>query len=390
MQPYFDNASTSFPKPQCVIDAMVSYQNSCGASPGRGAYAQAADATDVLDRCRSMLCELVHAQDSAHCILTLNCTDALNLAINGMASFHRHLGEQIHVVTTVMDHNSVLRPIHALRSDGVTHTIVPANSETGIVQPSDIARAITPHTRLVAVAHGSNVTGTVQDLAAIGDVCHDIPLLVDAAQTMGHTPIDVQSMHIDLLAFPGHKGLLGPLGTGGLIMQPHMVEVLEPHRFGGTGSVSEQLAQPSTVPDKYESGSHNMVGICGLAASLGWILSTGVDTLHQHEISLCEQFIDALGSVSGVRIVGPQTAEQRCGVFSIVFDDCPQSAARQLEEVSGIQCRWGLHCAPLAHNTMGTDKFGGTVRISFGPFHTAQDIRFLIRAITKCKQLVPA
>ena len=390
MQLYFDNAATSFPKPQCVIDAMVSYQNSCGASPGRGAYAQAVDATNVLEHCRSMLCELVHAEDSTHCIFTLNCTDALNLAINGTASFHRHLGEQIHIVTTVMDHNSVLRPLHALKKDGVTHTIVPANTETGIVQPSDIARAITPHTRLVAVAHGSNVTGTVQDLAAIGDACGDIPLLVDAAQTMGHTLIDVQSMHIDLLAFPGHKGLLGPLGTGGLIMQPHMVEVLEPHRFGGTGSVSDQLAQPSTVPDKYESGSHNMVGICGLAASIGWILSKGVDTLHTHEISLCEQFIDAMSGVSGVRIVGPQTAEQRCGVFSLVFDDCPETTAQLLEEVTGVRCRWGLHCAPLAHNTMGTDKLGGTVRISFGPFHTTEDIRFLTSAIAQCMQLVPA
>ena len=217
---------------------------------------------------------LVNATSPKHCIFTLNCTDALNLAIAGISSPHAAKGEPVHIITTAMDHNSVLRPLHCFLSNNVTHTIVKADS-SGIVCPSDIQKAITKHTRLIAVAHGSNVTGTVQDLESIGTVCGDIPFLVDAAQTMGHTPIDVQAMHIDLLAFPGHKGLLGPLGTGGLIMKPGMENIITPLRTGGTGSGSEHPIQPETLPDKYEPGSHNMVGIAGLLASVRWILEHG-------------------------------------------------------------------------------------------------------------------
>lgn len=382
MQLYFDNAATSFPKPQCVVDAMVAYQNECGASPGRGEYAQAIEATDVLDRCRSSLCKLVSATSESHCIFTLNCTDALNLAINGIAAHYRN--EQVHVVTTAMDHNSVLRPLHALAVYGVTHSVVHACPKTGLVNPSDIANAIKPTTRLVCVAHGSNVTGTVQDIVAIGQVCSDVPLLVDAAQTMGHTDIDVQAMNIALLAFPGHKGLLGPLGTGGLIIQDGVEKVLEPHRFGGTGSASEFPVQPTYLPDKYESGSHNMIGIKGLAASVEWILSNGVQSLHEQEMNLCNLFIDLLGNVSGVKIVGPLSNEHRCGVFSLIFEEQPAVIAKRLEEVSGIKCRAGLHCAPLAHETMGTIKCGGTVRVSFGAFHTSEDIHYLVDAIEQC------
>ncbi|MBC8523402.1 aminotransferase class V-fold PLP-dependent enzyme [PVC group bacterium] len=388
MQLYFDNAATSFPKPTSVIKAMISYQEECGASPGRGSYAQAANATEVLDQCRSLLCELVNAPSLVHCIFTLNCSDALNLAINGIAAHHRHRNEPVHVVTTSMDHNSVLRPLHALMLDGVTHTIVEANTETGIVNPNDIAKAITDKTRLVAVAHGSNVTGTVQDIATISKVCRDIPLLVDAAQTMGHTPIDMQEMNIDLLAFPGHKGLLGPLGTGGLIMQSPMVDIIEPIRFGGTGSESEYPVQPSTLPDKYESGSHNMVGIYGLEASLNWILSKGVQSLHDHEMNLCERFIESISSVSNVRIIGPPTTKNRVGVFSLTFEERPEVVAKRLEKISGVRCRGGLHCAPFAHKTMGTDKFGGTVRVSFGPFHSVHDVGHLAKAIEQCSNQV--
>ena len=387
MQTYFDNAATSFPKPNVVIEAMVKYQQFCGASPGRGTYPEATDASDVLELCRYKLSELVHATKPNHCIFTLNCSDALNLAILGIASHHRVLHEQVHIVTTAMDHNSVIRPLHALEHQGVENTIVKADSITGIVNPEDIASAIKPHTRLVIVAHGSNVTGTVQDIASIGRVCNKIPFLVDAAQTMGHTHIDVQEMNIDLLAFPGHKGLLGPLGTGGLIMREDMDRFISPIRFGGTGSASEYPYQPIELPYKYETGSHNMVGICGLLAAIEWILSTGVDVIHEHEMSLCEQFIEGLSEVRDVQIVGPQTSEHRCGVFSLRFDERPETAAEQLE-MAGIKCRPGLHCAPYAHKTLGTDKFGGTVRVSFGPFHTQEDVSSLVRQIAHCSQKV--
>ena len=386
MQRYFDNAATSFPKPDEVLDAMQSYHLHCGASPGRGAYSQAIDATNMLDSCRELLCELVNATSPKHCIFTLNCTDALNLAIAGISSPHTAKGEPVHIITTAMDHNSVLRPLHYFLSNNVTHTIVQADS-SGIICPSDIQKAITKHTRLIAVAHGSNVTGTVQDVESIGIVCGDIPFLVDAAQTMGHMPIDVQAMRIDLLAFPGHKGLLGPLGTGGLIMKPGMEKIIAPLRTGGTGSESEHPVQPETLPDKYEPGSHNMVGIAGLLASVRWILEMGVDNLRKKENQLTAQFIREIHNIEGVRIAGPQTINNRRGVFSLVLDGCPHLAAKELESTFAICSRSGLHCAPFAHQTIGTHKLGGTLRVSFGPFHTAKDVSYLTQAIAHCAQL---
>ena len=388
MQLYFDNAATSFPKPSVVCDAMLTYQADSGASPGRGAYTRAKQATALLDKCRSLLCELVNAPSTEHCIFTLNCSDALNLAIIGIANHWLQQDEPVHIVTTAMDHNSVLRPLDALEQVGVTHTIVDVDTTTGVVQPKDIALAMNPHTRLVAVAHGSNVTGTIQDIEMIGHACGDIPFLVDAAQTMGHTPIDFQKMRIDMLAFPGHKGLLGPLGTGGLILKPGMEQKLSPIRFGGTGSQSDSPSQPDTLPDKYESGSHNMIGIAGLAASVEWILTRGVETLQEHELSLCEQFIDELQHCSNAKIVGPPTLNHRCGVFSLSFDENPHIVSTRLEEMSGVQSRSGLHCAPFAHRAMGTEEKNGTVRVSFGPFHTSDDISFLAESIKNVTQKV--
>ncbi len=388
MQLYFDNAATSFPKPDVAHEAIEAYVTQCGASPGRGAYHQAANATALLERCRELLCELVNAPSPKRCIFTLNCTDALNLAISGIARHFLQKGETVHIVTTVMSHNSVLRPLHALEASGVTHTIVQADAKTGLVDPEDIRAAIMPSTKLVAIAHGSNVTGTIQNIEAIGAQCKDIPFLVDAAQTMGHIPIDVQKMDIDLLAFPGHKGLLGPLGTGGLIIKPGIEEIITPLRTGGTGSESEYHVQPETLPDKFEAGSHNMLGIAGLLASVRWILTRGVATLHEIEQTLSEQFIHEIKKIDGVRIIGPQTTTNRCGVFSLAFEDAPHDIAKRLEENSGICVRSGLHCAPFAHKTMGTDSIGGTVRISFGPFNTSEDISFLVQEIANTTEKV--
>jgi cysteine desulfurase family protein len=388
MQTYFDNAATSFPKPAVVLEAIAGYQEHCGASPGRGAYTQAVDATQLLDTCRELLCKLVNAPSSKHCIFTLNCTDALNLAINGVISHYKNTNEQVHIVTTAMDHNSVLRPLRSNVSNGVQHTIVNADPETGFVSPEEIENAISPSTRLVAVAHGSNVTGSVQNIEEIGELTGSVPFLVDAAQTMGHIPIDVRAMNIDLLAFPGHKGLLGPLGTGGLIIKPGLEETIDALRTGGTGSESEHPVQPTIVPDKYEPGSHNMLGIAGLVASLKWILEKGVENLRRAEMALAQQFIDELSIIENVRIVGPQSSTNRCGVFSLVFDRCPHEIAKQIESDFGICSRSGLHCAPFAHETMDTASLGGTVRVSIGAFHTPEDITHLTQAIKYCTQRV--
>lgn len=254
---YLDNAATSFPKPEGVLAAMAAYATEVGASPGRGSYAESRLGAAILRRCRERLCELFGGASPDHVAFTHNCTDALNLAIHGLVKGvrRREPGRPIHIVTTAMDHNSVLRPCNDLRADGVEVTRIPADGE-GFIDPRDIARAIRPDTRLVAMVHASNVTGTLQDVGVVGEACRSrgVPLLVDAAQSLGHVPVDVEAMGIDLLAFPGHKGLMGPPGTGGLYLRPGMEALVEPVRQGGTGSRSESDTQPTDLPDRYEPG----------------------------------------------------------------------------------------------------------------------------------------
>lgn len=383
---YFDNAATSFPKPPGVIEAMERYARTLGASPGRGAYREAREAGELLWRCRERICSLINGESPAHVVFTLNASDALNLAIKGVV---RPGDRGAHVVTTWMDHNSVLRPLNALVDElGIEQTRVEANPETGLIDPKDVRRAIRRETKLVAVVHGSNVTGTVQRIGAIGRVCREagVPLLVDAAQTLGHIPVDVEALCIDLLAFPGHKGLLGPLGTGGLYLRPGMERIVGTIREGGTGSVSESDVQPQSLPDKYETGSHNAIGIIGLSEGVAWLLERGIESIALHERALTKRFLDALrgedaGWVPGLRLLGPPGVEDRVGVFSVVVDGLtPGRLADLLEERYGILTRPGLHCAPLAHRTFGRDPehagadAAGATRFSLGPFLTEEDV----------------
>lgn len=381
---YFDNAATSFPKPPGVWEGMQYYAAELGASPGRGAYREVIEAGRLMDQCRDLLCQLFNGESAEHVIFTLNATDAINLAIRGLATHYRRAGEPMHVVTTWLEHNSVLRPLNDLNTDGVEHTCVQCDPATGLVDPDDIRKAIRPDTRLIATLHGSNVSGTLQPIQEIGAIAREagIHLLVDAAQTLGHVPIDVQVMNIDLLAFPGHKGLLGPLGTGGLYLRPGMEQLISTVREGGTGSVSERDTQPDFLPDKYEPGSHNALGIIGLAEGLRWILERGVDQLWEHERNLVEIMLEGLGELPGFRVLGPQTVENRCGVFSIVADGfAPAEMAALLEDQFGVLTRPGLHCAPRAHRTFGTHETGGSTRLSLGPFLTEDDVRYAARAV---------
>lgn len=384
---YFDNAATSFPKPPAVIDAMTRYAAELGASPGRGSYRESIEAARLVQQCRTRLNSLINGQSPSHIIFTLNCTDALNLAIKGLAHHHRRRGESVHIVTTVMDHNSILRPLNTLAADGMRQTRVDCHPQTGLVDPDDLAAAIEPQTRLVAIIHGSNVTGSLQPIEAIGEICRqrEVPLLVDAAQTLGHVPVDVQQMQIDLLAFPGHKGLLGPLGTGGLYFRPGLERIIDSVREGGTGSVSESDLQPDALPDKYESGSANAIGIIGLSEGVKWILDRGVDSLWAHERRLMQVMLEGLRDAPGLRIVGPQTIGNRCGVFSIVVEGIdPVDLAAVLETSHGVLTRAGVHCAPLAHRALGThegDNGGGTTRLSLGPFLSDDDVRHAAAAI---------
>jgi len=369
---YADNAATSFPKPPEVLEAMRRYAEKLGASAGRGAYREAVETGEMVGDCRRRVAKLIHAEDARQIVFTLNCTEALNLAIKGL------LRPGDHVVTSAMDHNSVLRPLSALqtpRDIRVTH--VPADPATGLVDTKQVLSAVTSRTRLVALVHGSNVTGAVQDVAAVGRELkpRGVPLLVDAAQTLGHLPVDVQAMGIDLLAAPGHKGLMGPLGTGFLYIRPGLEGRITPLVEGGTGSISEEPTQPTFMPDRFESGSHNAIGLAGLSAALKWIDQRTLAALREHDLALSRQFLKEIAACDGVTVYGPTDPQRRVAVFAIRvagFDPAELSAV--LESEFGILSRSGIQCAPLAHETIGTLATGGTTRLSFGAYTTPDDV----------------
>jgi len=372
---------------------MCRYTEELGASPGRGGYREAADAGRILRQCRQRLCSLMHGERPESIIFTHNTSDALNLAIKGLLLNRLRLGrgEPIHVVETAMEHNSVLRPLRAMERWGVQTTRVPVDPGSGRVDPARIREAMRPETALVAVVHASNVTGVLQPIAEIGEICsaRGVPLLVDAAQSLGHVPVDVQAMGIDLLAFPGHKGLLGPLGTGGLYIRPGLDGDMDPLREGGTGSVSEHDTQPLDMPDRFEAGSHNTVGLAGLAASTKWLLGQGIDHVRAHERELIEMMVDGLARLAPtIRLLGTGEIDHRVAVFSIVHDEiAPHDLAVLLEQRHGILTRAGLHCAPHAHGTMGTLHSSGATRLSFGAFSTVDDAR---RALDAVADLTPS
>jgi cysteine desulfurase family protein len=380
---YLDNAATSFPKPPSVLEAMSRYATDLGASAGRGAYQEAIETSRILSDCRRRLCRLFHAEKAEHFIFTLNCSDALNLAIKGLIDFRR----ANHAICTHIDHNSILRPLNALRDAGwVEQTRVEIDPISGLVDPDHIRRAIRPDTRLIALTHASNVTGTVQPVREIGRIARErgIPLIVDAAQSAGHLPIDVQADCIDLLAAPGHKGLLGPLGTGFLYIRPGLEKQLATLREGGTGSVSELDRQPEFMPDKYEPGSHNAIGIAGLSEGVRWVMERTIAKLAAHEAELMAAMIDGIDRIEGLSWFGPRGVKDRVGVFCVRIDGIePYELAGALESHYGILTRPGIHCAPLAHRAIGTAQTGGATRLSFGPFVSVDDVRFATGALAR-------
>jgi len=386
---YFDNAATSFPKPQAVYAAMSRYATDLGASAGRGAYHEALQTGQLINQCRQRLNRLFNGERPEHFIFTLNCSDALNLAIKGILTNNPHSSSSNppHAICTHIDHNSILRPLAALEDRNECEvTRVQIDSATGLVDPADIKKAIRPNTKLIAITHASNVTGTIQPIREIARIArhHEIHFLVDAAQSAGHIPLDLQTDHIDLLAAPGHKALLGPLGTGFLYIRPGLEKILRPLREGGTGSASEIDRQPDFMPDKYEPGSHNAIGIIGLSEGVKWIAEQGIDKLAAHDRDLSAAFIKGLSNIEGLTFYGPQTTRHRLGVFSVRIDGFePYELAAILESTYGMLTRPGLHCAPLIHNALGTTQLGGTTRFSFSPFLTLQDIQFAVEVLTE-------
>lgn len=384
---YLDNAATSSPKPPAVLRAMIRYATELGGSPGRGAYRESVEAAKLLNQCRARISRLIGGENEKHVVFTLNCSDALNIAIKGVV----RPGD--HVITTCLDHNSVLRPLNKLAHDGIIEqTRLPCDSRTGVADPDELRKAIRPHTRLIAAVHGSNVTGALQPIAEYGRMAreHGVCYLVDAAQTLGHVPLDVRAANIDLLAAPGHKGLLGPLGTGFLYIRPGIEKTMTTLREGGTGSVSERDVQPDFMPDRFEPGSHNTIGLIGLSEGVQYLLETGMREVRKHDIEVMQAFMASLDGAEsvGLKLYGTRHAENRCAVFSLRLEgfDRPQDLSDVLEREYGLLTRSGLHCAPGAHEAIGTAQLGGTTRLSFGAFNTVDDAKFASRALLEVSQ----
>lgn len=374
---YLDNAATSWPKPEAVYVAVDDYQRRLGAPAGRGTYGEAAEVERLITNCRKNIAELIGAESHERIVFTLNGTDSLNLALQGMV----RPGD--HVVTTVCEHNSVLRPLAFLRQErGISITHVPCDG-AGLVDPAAIAAAITPQTTLIALVHASNVTGAIQPAAEVGRIANErgIPFLLDAAQSLGAVEIDVKRLGCQLLAAPGHKGLLGPLGTGLLYIAPGMEQRLLPVRQGGTGINSDEEVQPSAMPARYEAGNLNVPGIVGLGAGVKAVAQRGIAAIAQHERELSQRLLAGLREISNAAIYGPSDASRRTGVVSFNlagFD--PQELAALLDAAFSIQLRAGLHCAPRMHAALGTLP-RGTVRASVGPTNTAEEIDALLGAL---------
>ena len=379
---YFDNAATSWPKPPGVAEAMVHFLNEVGANPGRSGHRLAVESGRIVYQAREAVAELFGAPDPLRIVFGQNATEAINLALNGL------LRPGDHVITSSMEHNSVMRPLRALERQGVELTVVQCTS-AGFLDPADVAAAIRPHTALIALNHASNVVGTLLPVAEVGRIAreHDVLLLVDAAQTAGAYPIHVQADGIDLLAFTGHKSLYGPMGTGGLVIGERVdVSRLEPLKRGGTGSRSEREEQPDFLPDMCESGTPNAVGLAGLGAGLRWVRERGVDAIRAHEMMLTQRLIDGLLNIPGVTVYGGHDAARQTATvsFNIAGLDCSEVGLR-LDEEYGILCRVGLHCAPAAHRTLGTFPVG-TVRFGLGAFNTADEVDAALLAVSRLAQ----
>jgi cysteine desulfurase family protein len=372
---YCDNAATTFPKPQSVIDAVLDFMQNTGASPGRSAHHLALEAGRAIFTVREKLAALFNAPDPSGIIFTSNATEALNIGILGLLSS----GDRVAV--TGMEHNSVMRPLGFLVHErGVHVSIIPCD-KNGSLDVDEFERTIKTGVKLVVVNHGSNVCGAIAPLPLLGAItrAHGTTFMVDAAQTAGSVPIDVKLMNIDMLAFSGHKGLYGPAGTGGLYIR-NGLNVM-PLKYGGTGSDSISDKQPDFCPDKYESGTLNGPGIAGLGAGIDFISQKGLDGVRLHGAELAGYFLDKLSSFDYISVIGPRDPENMLPTISIVCKKIDQGVvARRLNDEFGICIRMGLHCAPNAHRCLGTFP-KGTVRFSFGLFNTLEDIDTIINAL---------
>lgn len=382
---YLDNGSTSFPKAPGVTDAMKNFMDNVGTNINRGGYEDAYAAEDVIFSTREKLCSLFHFPRSRNVIFTPNITYSLNYIIKG------YLKPGDHVLVSAMEHNAMMRPLVQIAKHGVTFDRMPCNSD-GELLLNEVEGLIRPNTKAILMLHGSNICGTLLPVEQVGEICkkHGLKFVVDSAQTAGIFPIDMQKMNIDCLAFTGHKSLLGPQGIGGFILTDEMADQMEPLITGGTGSVSDTEIQPDFLPDKFESGTMNIPAIYGLDAALSYLQRTGLEEIRTYELELTQLFLEGVGNMDQVRIVGRKDLEQRAPVVSLDFlgrDNAQISFL--LDSEHGISTRCGMHCAPNAHKTLGTFP-QGTVRFSFGHKNTPEEVRFALDSIHQILKENPA
>lgn len=373
---YFDNAATSWPKPPAVRSALDLYFGEAGGNPGRAGHRMSIAAAQVVEDARDNLSELLGVEDPAQLIFTKNATEALNIAIYGMVQ----PGD--HAVTTSIEHNSVMRPLRHLESQGLELTVVQCGSD-GRLDPDDVVAALRPDTKLLSTVHGSNVTGALVPIETVAAIARerDVPYLVDASQTAGALPIDVDDLGIDLLACTGHKSLLGPTGTGALYVRHGLTPL--PLMRGGTGSRSDLETQPEFMPDALESGTMNVAGLAGLAASVKFLLEQGVAAVAAQERRLVARFLAGAADIAGVIVYGPDSIEDRCGVLCFNVAGLTSSdVGMLLDRDYEILSRAGLHCAPGAHQTIGTFPTG-TVRFGFSYANTEDEVDDSLSALNE-------
>ena len=376
---YLDNAATSWPKPPGVADAMVHFIESVGANPGRSGHRLSVEAARIVYRTREAIAQFFNISDSLRVVFGLNITDSINLALHGL------LKPGDHVVTTGMEHNAVMRPLRQIEKNNVMITQV-ACAQDGTIDPDDVKTTIQPNTRLVVVNHASNVCGTLLPIKEIGEIARHANLLflVDSAQSAGTINIDMIRDQIDLLAFTGHKSLYGPMGTGGLILGERIdPQEITSIRQGGTGSRSEREEQPDFLPDCFESGTANAVGLAGLLAGLAWLNDVGVEKIQADEEKLCQQLINGLMEIPGVIVYGTHDAKKQTATVAWNMEGVEASTiGMRLDDEFGILCRVGLHCAPSAHRTIGTFP-DGCVRFGLGAFNSQSDVERTLKSVAR-------
>lgn len=377
---YFDNAATTFPKPEAVYRKVDHIMRNIGGNPGRSGHRMALAANRVILDARDSIAKLFNIEDSSRIVFTSGATEALNLGIKGF------LRQGEHVITSGVEHNAVARPLKAMEKKGVECTKVRCSPE-GFLDPDDLRKAIRPNTRLIVINHASNVTGAINPVREMGAIARErgIRLLVDAAQTAGALPIDIERDNIDMLACAGHKSLFGLQGTGFLYISPSIS--LEPLKEGGTGSDSEADTMPETLPERLEAGTMNTPGIGGLGEGVEFILKEGVEKIRSHEIDLTARLIAGLSDIKNVDVYGPKDANRQMAVVSFnIKEKDPSDVGFALDSAFGIMARVGLHCASDAHRTVGTFP-QGTVRLSPGYFNTIEEVDFVLDSIKRVASL---